>query len=81
MERVDDTAAQTTQTRYPAYGSAAARRDVRSSLSLGLRGLDRPAALNLYASAPAAFTGDQSLAVADLLARSVTAVLSGGQES
>ena len=76
-ERVDDLA---TQTRYPALGAAAADRSVRSSLSVGFADLDRPAGLNLYAATPAAFAGQRSGAVADLLARSVAAVLRGGPQ-
>ena len=75
IERVDDMA---TQTRWPELGLAAAGRGVRSSLSLGLTDLDRPAALNLYADSPAAFAAERPLAVAGLLARCVTTVLRGG---
>jgi hypothetical protein len=76
LERMDDTAEQIA---FPAFRAAAVRRGVRSSLSVPLTGLRRPAALNLYASPPAAFAAERSQAVADLLARCVTRLLSGGR--
>ena len=66
------------QSRYPDFAAAAARLGVRSSLSLPLVGLPRPAAFNLYASAAAAYRPDRARAVAGLLARCVAALLHGG---
>jgi ANTAR domain/GAF domain len=65
------------ETAFPAFRAAAVRHGVHSSLSLPLTGSRRPAALNLYASVPEAFTSDRSRSVADLLARCVTSLLSG----
>jgi hypothetical protein len=76
VERLDD---MVRETRFPAFRTAAAEAGVRSSLSVGLTGLDRPAALNLYAATPAAYAAERPRAVADLLARCVTALLPGGR--
>jgi hypothetical protein len=65
------------QSDYPEFAAAAARLGVRSSLSLPLVG-GRPAALNLYASVPAAFGGQRPRAVAELLARCMATLLYTG---
>lgn len=74
-EQVEDTV---DQDRYPAFGAAVGRQGVRSALSLSLPGTDRPAALNFYASVPAAFDSVRARDVAGLLARSVATLLRDG---
>lgn len=61
--------------RYPEFSAAAARHGVGSSLSVPLPGVPEPAALNLYATVPAAFGAHRSRLVADLLARCLAALL------
>jgi hypothetical protein len=63
---------------YRAYGAAAIARGVHSSLSVPLPDPRRPAALNLYASAPDAFVSPRARAVAALLARCTATLLPGG---
>jgi hypothetical protein len=62
---------------YPGFAAAATLHGVQSSLSLPLTGGPEPAALNFYASTPAAFGPERPRAVADLLARCVTALMHG----
>ena len=76
VERLDD---MVREARFPEFRTAAAEAGVRSSLSVGLTGLDRPAALNLYAGTPGAYAAGRTLAVADLLARAIAALLPGGR--
>ena len=63
---------------YRAFATAAGRHGVRSSLSLPLAAVPKPAALNFYAVAPGTFTADAPLRQAELLARAVAALLRGG---
>lgn len=63
------------QSRYPDFAAAAHRYGVRSSLSLPMCDPLRPAALNLYAATPDAFSAGQTRAVAELLARCVSRLL------
>jgi hypothetical protein len=63
--------------RYPDFCAAAARHGVRSSLSVPLLDVPRPAAFNFYAASPTAFGSPQARAVADLLARCVGTLLRG----
>jgi len=63
---------------YPQFAAAAVARGVHSSLSVPLPDPRRPAALNFYASTPAAFEPERGRAVADLLARCVATLLPGG---
>jgi hypothetical protein len=60
---------------YSSFTAAALGLGVRSSLSLPLVGVHRPAALNLYAQSPSAFESAHSRGVAALLARCVAALL------
>lgn len=62
--------------RFPGFAAAAVERGVQSSISLPLTTADRSAALNLYATSRYAFDGERPRAVADLLARCVSALLS-----
>jgi len=62
--------------RFPGFTEAAVGRGVRCSISLPLSGTVQPSAINLYASSPQAFDADRPRAVAGLLARCVSAVLS-----
>jgi len=61
--------------RFPGFTEAAVERGVRNSISLPLTGLEKPAAINLYASSGHAFDGERPRAVASLLARCVSALL------
>ena len=61
--------------RFPGFAEAAVERGVRSSISLPLTPADRSAALNLYATSRYAFDAERPRAVADLLARCVSALL------
>ncbi len=61
--------------RFPGFAEAAVERGVRSSISLPLTTADRSAALNLYATSRYAFDAERPQAVADLLARCVSALL------
>jgi hypothetical protein len=61
--------------RFPGFTEAAVDRGVRSSISLPLTGPDRPAAINLYASSRYAFDAERPRAVAGLLARCVSALM------
>lgn len=76
VHRVNDTV---DEVHFPAFRAAAVRHGVHSSLSLPLTGLRRPAALNFYASTAEAFAPDRPRSVADLLARCVTRLISGGR--
>lgn len=60
---------------YGEFVSMARAHGVGSSLSWPLTTAPRPAALNLYAATPGAFTGSRPRAVAALLARAVSSVL------
>jgi hypothetical protein len=62
--------------RFPGFAAAAVERGVLSSISLPLTSADRTAALNLYASSRYAFDAERPRAVADLLARCVSVLLS-----
>lgn len=62
--------------RFPGFAAAAVKRGVQSSISLPLTSADRSAALNLYATSRYAFDGERPRAVADLLARCVSVLLS-----
>lgn len=64
---------------YSAFAAAAGRHGVRSSLSIPLADVNRPAALNFYAVAPGFAAGD-ALREAELLARAVAALLRGRPE-
>jgi hypothetical protein len=72
MHRID---VMSEESAYPAFAAAAVRHGVRSSLSLPLPDLGRPAALNLYSATVAAFAPERSRAVAHLLARCVESLL------
>jgi len=61
--------------RFPGFAEAAIARGVRSSISLPLTGPVLPSAINLYASSRFAFDAERPRAVADLLARCVSALL------
>jgi hypothetical protein len=61
--------------RFPGFTEAAVERGVRSSISLPLTGLERRAAINLYASSRYAFDAERPRAVAGLLARCVSALM------
>lgn len=61
--------------RFPGFTEAAVERGVRSSISLPLPSPTRSAALNLYASSRYAFDAERPRAVADLLARCVTVLM------
>ncbi len=65
------------QPAYPEFSAAAADHGVLSSLSVPLTDLDRPAALNFYSAAAAAFADDHSRRTAELLGRCVAALLPG----
>jgi hypothetical protein len=65
----------TEEDEYSVFTSAAIAAGVRSSLSLPLTGVHRPAALNLYAQSPSAFESAHAHGVAALLARCVAALL------
>ncbi len=68
-QRIDALA---TEARFSAFVSAALQHGVRSSLSVPVPGRDSPTALNLYSTLESAFTSDRALAIADLLARSIS---------
>jgi hypothetical protein len=61
--------------RFPGFTEAAVERGVRSSISLPLAAIERPAAINLYASSRYAFDAERPRAVAGLLARCVSALM------
>ena len=61
--------------RFPGFAEVAVKRGVHSSISLPLSSPGRAAALNLYATSRYAFDADRPRAVADLLARCVSALL------
>jgi hypothetical protein len=61
--------------RWPELTRSARRRGVHSSLSMPLLTSDAPAALNLYSSAEHAYRSARMQALADLLARAVSALL------
>ncbi len=63
---------------YRAFAAAAGRHGVRSSLSIPLADVDRPAALNFYAVSPGGLAAPAVLQEAQLLARAVAALLRGG---
>ena len=65
----------TNSDRFPGFAEAAIARGVRSSISLPLTGPALPSAINLYASSRFAFDAERPRAVADLLARCVSALL------
>jgi hypothetical protein len=67
--------AATDSARFPGFTEAAIDRGVRSSISLPLISARRCAALNLYASSRYAFDADRPRAVADLLARCISVLL------
>jgi GAF domain-containing protein len=69
----------TEQPAYPTFSAAAAGHGVLSSLSVPLLHLDRPAALNFYSAAGAAFADEHSQRTAGLLGRCVAALLPGGK--
>jgi hypothetical protein len=62
--------------RFPDFAKAAVEQGVRSSISLPLSGAARPSAINIYGSSRHAFDDERPRAVAGLLARCVSAVLS-----
>jgi hypothetical protein len=68
-----------TQQRFPDFAAAARQHGVGSSLSLPLRGVRRPSALNLYAGTSAAFDAARTRARAELLARCIAALLPQAQ--
>lgn len=74
VERVDAVAA---VPEYRAFAATAGRYGVHSSLSIPLRQVERPTALNFYASGPDGLTTGRGQATADLLARCVGALLPG----
>ena len=61
--------------RFPGFTEAAVERGVRSSISLPLAGTERSAAINLYGSSRYAFDAERPRAVAGLLARCVSALM------
>ena len=65
--------------RYPGFAGAARRHGVESSLSVPLVDVRWPAALNFYGATPDVFGAARSRAVADLLARCVSRLLSSGR--
>jgi GAF domain len=67
--------AATDSDRYPGFTEAARERGVRSSISLPLPSSRRSAALNVYASSRYAFDAERPRAVADLLARCVSVLM------
>jgi hypothetical protein len=67
----------TEQPAYPKFSAAATGHGVLSSLSVPLTDLDRPAALNFYSAAGAAFADERSQRTAHLLGRCVAALLPG----
>jgi hypothetical protein len=69
----------TEQSAYPKFSAAALGHGVLSSLSIPLLDLDRPAALNFYSAAGAAFADEHSQRTAGLLGRCVAALLPGGR--
>ncbi len=71
--RIDEMAA---DRRFSAFSSEAVRLGVQSSLSLPLSATHRPASLNLYAAERAVFAGQRCQAVAGLLARCTSVLLS-----
>jgi hypothetical protein len=74
--RQHDFDAVTDADRFPGFTQAAVEYGVRSSISLPLTGTARPSAINLYGSSRHAFDAERPRAVASLLARCVSAVLS-----
>jgi hypothetical protein len=74
VERVDAVAA---VAQYREFAATAGRYGVRSSLSIPLPQIERPAALNFYASGPDGLTTGRARATAELLARCVGALLPG----
>jgi hypothetical protein len=67
--------AATDSERFPGFTEAAIERGVRSSISLPLTSAHRSAALNLYASSRYAFDAERPRAVADLLARCISVLM------
>jgi hypothetical protein len=67
---------QTDGDRFPGFTEAAVECGVRSSISLPLTGPDLPSAINIYGSSRYAFDAERPRAVADLLARCVSALMS-----
>lgn len=61
--------------RFPSFSEAVLDRGVHSSISLPLIGAAQPSAINLYASSRTAFDGERPQAVAGLLARCISALL------
>ncbi|HST48124.1 GAF domain-containing protein [Jatrophihabitans sp.] len=74
--RYHDFDAATDAARFPGFTEAAVERGVRSSISLPLTGTARPSAINLYGSSRHAFDAERPQAVASLLARCISTVLS-----
>lgn len=62
--------------RFPGFTGAAIERGVRSSISLPLSGTPRSMAINIYSSSRDAFDAERPQAIAALLARCVSALLS-----
>jgi hypothetical protein len=68
--------ARTDGERYPGFAEAAVARGVGSSISLPLPNRHLAAAINIYATSPHAFNTERPRAVAALLARCVSALMS-----
>jgi GAF domain-containing protein len=71
--------ATTDGTRFPGFTEAALERGVRSSISLPLTSGHRSAALNFYACSRYAFDAERPRAVADLLARCISVLMTSSQ--
>jgi hypothetical protein len=67
--------------RFPGFSEAAVERGVRSSISLPLTGPELPSAINLYGSSRYTFDAERPRAVAGLLARCVSALMSGPEQA
>jgi hypothetical protein len=74
--RYHDFDAATDAARFPGFAEAAVEQGVRCSISLPLTGTARPSAINLYGSSRYAFDAERPQAVASLLARCISTVLS-----
>jgi hypothetical protein len=67
--------------RWPEFSRYAGRHGVRSSLSLPLLTAATPAALNVYGGVVGAYRSARALALAGLLARATSALLSDAESS
>jgi hypothetical protein len=70
--------AATDAARFPGFAEAAVERGVRSSISVPLTGPPLRSAINLYGSTRYTFDAERPRAVAGLLARCVSALMSSG---